>query len=413
LAIAHPSITSGSSEPLDPNLPLVWIRPHYAAFNGLRAVAVFLVFLVHYGNYILPRQLTEYMWVGVDLFFVLSGFLITGILYDSIHDPHFFRNFYIRRALRIFPIFYGFFLLLFILTPILHLAYAHALLFYFFYIGNLALPFTNLDLYNPTVITAVIHGQSINANIGHLWSLCVEEQFYMLWPAVIWLVRSRTRLMNICALVSVAILIERIYLQAHLSPALLDNALIQWSTYTRIDTLLIGAWFALWLREQPLSTLRLRRLAYALFFIPLAILGIRMAMLSTITRNHFVFTVGYTLIALICSGVLLLSLDDTTWLARFLRTRYLNAFGAISYGFYFFHHLFLYELQDLADNYDIVHRFAFIIPFAVFGLTLLLATLSFRYFESPFLRLKSRLAPQWVPATDHTLVALHVSEPRP
>jgi len=412
----NPTRASGSSTPgsaaSDPHLPRIWIQPHYASFNGLRAVAVFLVFLVHFGNYILPRQLTEYMWAGVDLFFVLSGFLITGILFDSIHDPLYFRNFYIRRALRIFPVFYSLFLLLFLLTPILHLAYEPTLLLYSVYLGNLFLPFLDLAHHNPTIIVWAFHGHYINGNIGHLWSLCVEEQFYLIWPAVVWLVRSRIRLMWICALVSLATLLERIYLQGHLSQHLLDYHLLEWSTYTRIDTLLVGAWFALWLRGRALSIVQLRRLAYALFFIPLAILGIRMVTLPIVRRDQFVYTIGYTLIALIFAGVLLRSLDDASYLSRILRNRYLDAFGVVSYGFYIFHHIFLYELQDLVATHLALRRVAPILPFIVFGLTLLLAKLSFRYLESPFLRMKSKLAPQWV-SPPLAPIALHVSEPRP
>jgi peptidoglycan/LPS O-acetylase OafA/YrhL len=380
-------------------------------------VAVFLVFLTHFGNYILPSGLIEYMWSGVDLFFVLSGFLITGILYDSLHDPHYFRNFYIRRALRIFPIFYCLFLLLFLLTPILHLVYAPTLLFFSIYIGNLIVPFIDLANHNPTYITWSFHGHNVNGNIGHLWSLCVEEQFYMLWPAVIWLVRSRTRLMWICALVSLAVLIERIYFQAHLNPELLSKQLLQWSTYTRIDTLLIGAWFALWLRGRALSIKQLRRLAYVLFFVPLGILVVRMASLSAIPRDQFVITVGYTLIALLYAGVLLRSLDDASHLSRILRNRYFNAFGAVSYGFYLIHHIFLYEVRNLVGTMPWVSRITFALPFIVFGISLLLAKLSFRYLESPFLRMKSKLAPQWVPTPtpmgESAPAPLHLSEPRP
>jgi peptidoglycan/LPS O-acetylase OafA/YrhL len=91
-------------------------RVYYPALDGLRAVAFIGVFLHHYMS--LP-----YGWAGVDVFFVLSGFLITGILYDTQDEPHRARNFYIRRTLRIFPLYYGVLLFIFLLTPVLHWAW--------------------------------------------------------------------------------------------------------------------------------------------------------------------------------------------------------------------------------------------------------------------------------------------------
>jgi len=124
------------------------------------------------------RPLDEWFWVGVDLFFVLSGFLITGILYDSLRDPHYFRNFYVRRALRIFPIFYGFFLALLLLKPLLHLQMDRAMWAFPFYVGNLTMPFSDLGHHDPSVITMGVGGHiGTVGNISHLWSLCVEEQF--------------------------------------------------------------------------------------------------------------------------------------------------------------------------------------------------------------------------------------------
>jgi peptidoglycan/LPS O-acetylase OafA/YrhL len=109
------------------DLPRIWIRPYYASLNGLRAIAVTMVFFHHFDLWGVPGLLNA-TWEGVDLFFVLSGFLITGILFDSLEDPRYFRNFYVRRALRIFPLFYGFFALLFILALFVHLHWDRSLL---------------------------------------------------------------------------------------------------------------------------------------------------------------------------------------------------------------------------------------------------------------------------------------------
>jgi peptidoglycan/LPS O-acetylase OafA/YrhL len=378
--------------------PRSWITPYYKSFNGIRAVAVSLVFVEHYANYVHLTKLESFAWTGVDLFFVLSGFLITGILYDSLGQHHYFRNFYVRRALRIFPIFYGFFALLFLLTPLLNLRYDVRLLSFFFYVGNLVVPFTDLIHHNPTVIYIVHHGARIPAsNIGHLWSLCVEEQFYLLWPGVVWFIRDRRLLMTVCVIGGILALFVRVYICMVFDPNLQHTFLIYWSTYTRFDTLLIGSWFALWLRGVTLSPVRLRQIGAVLFFVPvallIAVLSARLPSLSlsVVFADRFLDTIGYSLIALAAAGIILLSLDETTHLSRILRWSPLSFLGAISYGFYFFQSLPNYLLQRSTDICFPHLRFA--VPFVAFGLTVTMATLSFHFYEAPFLKLKSRLAP--------------------
>jgi len=161
------------------------IRPFYPALNGLRAVAILMVFVNHYGALAIGRTIPLMFWPGVDLFFVLSGFLITGILYDSRESERYFRDFYTRRALRIFPLYYGFFVLVRILKPLLHLVYSPLFWSNWLYVSNLVRPWWG----NPTEIfwpqvtpTPVV--------LGALWSLCVEEQFYLVWPLLVLLLRS-------------------------------------------------------------------------------------------------------------------------------------------------------------------------------------------------------------------------------
>lgn len=381
--------------------------------NGLRGIAVLMVFICHYIHFIGAPWVVPWTWEGVDLFFVLSGFLITGILYDDLADPRFFRNFYIRRALRIFPLFYGFFALLFLCTPILHLHYERTILYYVFYVGNLALPFLNLDVHNPTIITALHHGNVFQvANIGHLWSLCIEEQFYLLWPAILFVVRDRRKLMWICGTLIAATVAGRFYLWNHISTQHLVHYLIFWSTYTRCDTLLIGAWMALWLRGKAITPVRLHRTAAGLIVGPSLTMLIGMRYFSSPLQNFFtpfISTVGFTCIGLISAGVILWCLDETSYLARIVRVRPLSALGVISYGFYFLHSIPEYVWVIFQSEHP---HWRIAIPFLAFAFTAGLATLSFRYFESPFLRLKKRFAPQYVqpgPADER----LHVSIPRP
>ncbi len=155
-------------------------RRHIPELDGVRGVAVILVLMLHGFAWSMETEkwtglarwvelATRPGWMGVDLFFVLSGFLITGILLDSAGKPHYFRNFYARRALRILPLYYGFLILIAICYR-----GAHDYVFLSaFYLSNMA----------PILGVAVYYGP--------LWSLSVEEHFYLLWP---WLIsRLKTR----------------------------------------------------------------------------------------------------------------------------------------------------------------------------------------------------------------------------
>ena len=378
------------SKLVDRSLSRIWIKPYYGSFNGLRGIAVGMVFLCHFGGTL--QGYTGNLWVGVDLFFVLSGFLITGILYDSLENPHYFRNFYVRRALRIFPVFYGFFLAVAILTPILHLHIHWNMLTFVFYFGNLVVPFTNLTAHNPTIIAIVHHGHLMEVgNIGALWSLCVEEQFYLIWPAVIWWLRDRKRLMNLCVIVSLMTVTLRFYLYFHATPIEIEQMILYWPIYTRCDTLLVGAWLALFLRGHALTQIQLRRMSNCLIWIPLPSLMYILSRKHGFLRHPFVGTVGFTLIALVAAGVLLRAIDDDCTLARVLRWHPLSGLGAISYGVYFIHLIPASPLHRLADLHPDLSN---IIPVLWFFMTVAIAWLSFRFYETPFLRLKTVLAPQ-------------------
>ena len=403
---------STTAEAVDIHQPRIWIKPHYSSFNGIRGVAVLTVFMAHFGGFWSPK-ISAFTWEGVDLFFVLSGFLITGILYDSLDTPSFFRNFYIRRALRIFPVFYALCILLLILTPLIHLHYSWTLFTFFLYIGNLLMPFI-FPAHNPTVIWAYWKGSLTEvSNIGHFWSLCIEEQFYLLWPSVIWFVRDRKRLMRVCVVGIIVTLLGRFILREYFDRMLL----LYWSTYTRCDTLLIGAWLALWLREYPLSLQALRRLSLYFFWVPVIIVLAVMSRFShsysdyLVFDNRFMCTFGYTLIALASAALLLRSLDDASLLSRVLRNPLLSGLGIISYGFYLFHMPMEAGLGLLSREHPQLRVF---VPVIAFALTFTLAKLSFHFFETPFLRLKRVLAPQQMPidaARAPITAHLHVAEP--
>lgn len=377
--------------------PRTWTRPYYSSFNGLRGIAILLVFLRHYAGLASTWRPFQAMWIGVDLFFVLSGFLITGILFDSLNNPYFFRSFYIRRALRILPLYLALFAIFFALSVFFPGAGSnHSSVLFLLYIGNLVVPILDLAKHPATVVRLLIHHRVVTLALGHLWSLCIEEQFYLIWPLVVFFVKDRQRLMKV-ALSGVLLTIGLRSIAFLLAPhSLLEAGFIYSETFFRCDSLLIGAWCALWLRGVSLSSNELRIKAYA-WGVPAAATTL-LGCLLTLGRwprlftNPFISTVGYTGIAITAGSLVILSVDEASWLSSILRLPGLSTLGSLSYGFYLFHDLprVLFETFLLHHPQSLLLRWL-AVP-SLFAVILTVSWFSFRFYETPFLRLKSRLA---------------------
>jgi peptidoglycan/LPS O-acetylase OafA/YrhL len=365
-------------------------RAYFPALDGLRAVSFLGVFLWHYMG--LP-----YGWAGVDVFFVLSGFLITGILYDTRDDTHRIRNFYIRRTLRIFPLYYGVFLGLFLLTPLLHWAWTWQWIAWPLYLGNF-LRFFYPHLNNEFVAAfADAHLVSrtyptLDLRLGHFWTLCVEEQFYLLWPWIVFAVRDRRKLIAICAACIVLVPVARTVATAHLPEALVSGGVVLHSTPFRFDTLLVGALIALLFRGSHRK--QMQQAAQAILAVALLCalslgvyrFGFRPFNIGNLVLNHpWLFTP----IALVSGALMLRTLVPGTIAYRIFNPRWLRLIGTVSYGAYVFHDIPHGEYDRVVGHY--FHHGAHVMT-AVFALvmTLVLAFLSYHFFESPILRLKDR-----------------------
>jgi peptidoglycan/LPS O-acetylase OafA/YrhL len=385
---------------LVPNLPLSENKKFYPALDGLRAIAVMLVFYQHYLVY--PMSL-HWGWIGVDVFFVLSGFLITGILYDTRNDEHRLHNFYVRRTLRIFPLYYGLFALALLTTPIFHWAWYKGWWVWLLYIGNFA-QIGLLDglLKNQLVFNTLDPTRFLNPQVffvfGHFWSLCVEEQFYLVWPFVVYLIKDRTRLRNLCAVVILVTPLIRVICNLTLSPEMLHAFFLSRFTPLRADALLVGAFVALCLRGPEAD--KIARLARSVG-ISISAIFILITAGSLIFTRHaplhdedalWISTIGFTLIDLLTATVLLRALDPGSHTFRFLHLRWLRWLGQMSYGFYVFHNLmhpaYSYMVRSiLGSNFNHIN-----LPIAIVGFvgTIILSYLSYRFYETRFLRLKSR-----------------------
>jgi peptidoglycan/LPS O-acetylase OafA/YrhL len=329
-------------------------------------------------------------WVGVDLFFVLSGFLITGILYDSLHKPAYFRKFYLRRTLRIFPLYYGVLLALVVATPLLRISWNRYTLSNFFYIANF---FTSPHDPGSVYFLFPFRTQPHVINLGHFWTLCIEEQFYLAWPALVWLIRSRRLLLSFCVAVMVLMPLLRTILYLY-HPQYIANGYVYSSSFFRVDTLLTGGALALWLRGTRLPTPQIQRLARVLIAIfPLTLLviyGQGHHTAGNIAVTPVISTIGYTLIALSAACLIVFALDVRSAFSSRIANRSLIHLGRISYGLYIFHDMPIFFINRLADRLAPYHS-SFLVFFIGFGFTYMMARLSYRYLEAPFLRMKDRL----------------------
>lgn len=346
---------------------------HLPSLDGVRGIAIILVLLWHAW----PTPWTVYGAVGVDLFFVLSGFLITGILADARDSTHRARTFYVRRALRIMPLYYGVLFLVFVVVRVVYrphnLVYLQLLrdqVWYWTYTTNWLIAFSHSHI----------------DYLGHFWSLAVEEQFYLLWPVIVWNTSRKTACRIACGAIVGALL-------CRLTLAALG---VWWYpmyglTPCRLDSLGVGAAIALALRGpgdiRTATRQIMRRLLYA------TVVAIALLLVLTIADQYggmpslwLPHSVDLTVVALV-SGLLVTVAAMRE--PRILQGRVLRTMGLYSYGLYVIHPLVLAWLRSIAQ----LERLPFVCGVVGVVISYLLAWLSYHGFEKHFLRLKSRLAP--------------------
>lgn len=394
-----------SRDDLVADLPAPENKRFYPALDGLRALAVLMVFFEHYEASKYPSL--HWGWAGVDVFFVLSGFLITGILFDTRDSPHRFRNFYARRTLRIFPLYYGVLLFGVALTPVFHWLWNPAWILWFCYLGNYArFLYLSSPLFAKGAIEHLIaqppYHHLPGLYLGHFWSLCVEEQFYLIWPPIVFAIRDRVRLRNLCAVVCCITLLARIVCVFVLPQPLLSAEFLYRVTPLRADALLLGGFVALCLRgpeAERITILARPTLIIGTFgFFSWELLYRQLSGLHHFWHIYagppFLTTVGYTLVDLFSAALIISVLKSGGVLFSIFNLKWPRRLGQISYGFYVFHDVFHGVWRALAAHsvrYTWLGGFEAEVT-SLYGLvgTTGIAYLSYRYFETPFLRLKSR-----------------------
>ena len=360
------------------------------ALDGLRGLAILLVMFFHltfvtdegFAEIILYRVVRNWFWCTIDLFFVLSGFLITGILCDARERTRYFRNFYARRTLRVFPLYYIyltlFFLVALFFAPVRSLVGGDGIYFWI-YLQNFA--------------TASAGDWAHSNFLDLFWSLAVEEQFYLAWPLVVLALRRRPLMFFCVGLMAFSSVLRITLFFVYDVPPVALYVM----TPTRLEGLAAGAFIAafvrgpggtaglvvpakmvLWASTMGLAAVGWQQSGFFYYRLPLSV------------------TFGLTLLSFFWGSLLVLALAASPrgLYGRVLESRFLRIFGKYSYALYIIHStvymgfvwlLRRYMLDGRSDDALLVQllMYAVVIPVAF-----VIAAGSWRFIESPILNLK-------------------------
>jgi peptidoglycan/LPS O-acetylase OafA/YrhL len=371
------------------------------ALDGIRGFALLMVLLAHFFHF----QITDdsigmklfnivlgYTNLSIDVFFILSGLLITGILLDTKNTPHYYKNFFVRRFLRIFPLYY---LLLIIIYSIYYLTpmssdptYAK--------VGEAAI-WSWTYLFNFFIAA---EGSWSVPFMGHFWSLAVEEQFYLFWPFIV-MHLSGKNLERLCyGLILISALV-----QSYMKVEGYSVPTMHVFTLCRLGALAIGSLMAYYLRQPAIyerGPHYINRKALQLVLVSLAV---KVCIVGAASRWPLISPALESLRTLswltIFAAVHLWALATPRHALynRFLSSKPLVALGRYSYGSYLLHHFIAWPVfhYGLADEF--AHQFpspllgSFVFAISATLISIMLGWLSYRFFESYFLNLKDLWAP--------------------
>lgn len=358
-------------------------RAYYPALDGLRGLAILFVLFYHNFGYV---RLFEFGWLGVDLFFVLSGFLITDILLQARGTKNFLKNFYIRRVLRIFPIYYlCLFLFLVVFPRISQINFDMT-----YYENNQGW----LWMYLQNWLYIAKQTPNGASHLQHFWSLAVEEQFYMVWPLVVLLLKKNRHLIIFLIGLLALVLGTRILLWVNHIDSL---SYFNLYTFSRIDGLCIGCMLSI-LRNMESNFIRnnMKRIIIGLVVVNIGFLAVKRILGLEVP---YLASVGYLSLAILFGMLVYKAVSgEGKQVFRYFDNRYLKFFGKISYSLYIFHwplYLILYPYVDALFRHFVNEPG---LPVQLLGslictvMGVIISILSYRYFESFFLKLKKRFA---------------------
>lgn len=349
------------------------------ALDGIRGLAALMVMFFHYwqsggwaGVHMMARlgKASIAGQTGVDLFFVLSGFLITRILISTRTSTHYFTYFYVRRALRILPLYYLFLVLFLLVKPLVGEGVYHPIhetWWYWVYLQNVPLTFPGFHAWGPV----------------HYWSLAVEEHFYLVWPLVVYWVPPRRLVAASCAFIAAAVACRAWFVFGlHLQ--------VFYFTLCRVDALALGTLLAALEARQGLTLMR-RGFAWVL---GLGAVGLVFVWLHwSGSAAPVLETVKYTMVGLVFASLIGLAVvyGEAGWTRLLLLNSPILFMGRISYGLYVYHQM-CFALVKHAPGMEAAS--AWVRFPCSFSLAVAVSWISFRLIELPVLKLKRHFTVQ-------------------
>ncbi|MCB0100557.1 MAG: acyltransferase [Anaerolineales bacterium] len=362
--------------------------------DGLRGIAVVLVMALHLfkrAGYFTEHPVLETFtfitttgWVGVDIFFTLSGFLITSILLRSKTDEHYFKNFYVRRALRIFPLYYAAILFVLFLAPKVEEEFTNQL--------NVTLPIILLYQQNWALLFKDFH---ITQYLGITWSLAIEEQFYLIWPFIVYKL-DREKLVKFSIGYIAISIIARILgtlLWPNLSQA---STFFYYTSFARFEEMLFGGLLAVFLTYDGAKE-KVKQYVMPLFLTSFA-LFVLLHILSLPGDPHpehssLPLTLGgYTTAALSTVGLIgiFITRPPQNLFRKVFANPVLTFLGTYSYSMYLFHMTAALILLDVFWHSEMRGWKAyFLYPASTYAVTIIIALLTWNLLEKHFLGLKT------------------------
>lgn len=346
--------------------------------NGLRAIAAIAVVISHITLALKEFHLNPYILgvaedgkpkglslagFGVSIFFVLSGFLITYLLQaekevNSIN----IKKFYLRRILRIWPLYYMYLILVVITILVFKLDFdLKSLLLYIFYAANI-----------PFILNTTL------PFVAHYWSLGVEEQFYLFWP---WVNKKIDHHIIPTIITFIVILVGTKVLLHFYRPNSLLESIIH---VTRFHTMMIGALGAILYKQGNRFFLEItnNKIAQAI--------GWMIIFLVAINKYHFISIIDNEIISIVTLVLIIGQIHITNRLIN-LELTFLDFLGKISYGIYVIHPLIIFLLSKSLNQINIQATYKyFMVYFTTLTLTIIISHLSYKYFERYFLVIKKR-----------------------